>query len=133
MTEFFATPVAADRVRIEATIGHETYRHELPVELLEDEVFRFERHVGVGVTAERMSLLRGTDEGSQFAMDSVERSAAKGEGRGVITGVLWGLAHSPQSPGWSGLDNLGGRIVRAHAVKHRGWLIQIAAPADGEQ
>lgn len=131
MSEFFADPVPQDRVRVEATIGHETYRHEIPAASIDDEVFWFERNVGAGMTAERMEILRGTEQGSQFGSDSIKRAAAEGRGRGVICGVLWGIAHHPQGAGWSALENLGGRIVRARHVPERGWWLEIASP-DGE-
>jgi hypothetical protein len=128
MTEFFARPVAPDRVRVQAIVGSRQHSMDILVEGLGDEITRFESLVGHD--AERMAMLRSTTRGSEIVMRAVQRAAAVGEAYDAILGVLWGLCHGPQGQGWAALDGLGGKIIMARPVQGRGWRLEIADRAE---
>jgi hypothetical protein len=78
----------------------------------------------------RLAMLRGTDKGTEIVMGAMKRWADAGDHYEVLMGVMWGLAHAPTAPGWTALDDLGGKIVRAQPVAGHGWRIDLANPAD---
>jgi hypothetical protein len=128
MNEFYAHPVAPDRVRVQAIAGGKRHSMDILVDGLGDELTHFESLVGHD--AERMAVLRGAPKGSEIVMRAIQRFAAAGETSNVLIGVLWGLAHGPQGQGWAALDRLGGRIVMAAPMPGRGWHLEIADPAE---
>jgi hypothetical protein len=128
MREFSAPRVDLDRVRVEAIVGSKRYSMDILVDDLADQVMRWKALTGHD--AARLAMLRGTDKGSEIVMAAMHRWAEVGDRYEVLLGVLWGMAHAPMAAGWSALDDLGGRIVRAQPVAGRGWRIDLADPAE---
>jgi hypothetical protein len=102
---------------------------EIAVRHIEAEIVRFERMIGTD--PDQLPVLRGTTPGAEIVVKAGISFAREDMAWELALCVLWmqALGPDPASQGWSGLEDLGGRTVRAVWIPGQiGWHIQMMDP-----